>query len=146
VHRQRDPLGAAGPRLREDCATLVALQGGEEDPGGAKITRAHNLPSRFVLHTVGPIVRGEVADRDRALLASAYEACLDLAAETGGVASLAFCCVSTGVFGFPADAAAAIAVRTVCAWLDRNPGVFERIVFDVFTKEDHARYARLLSR
>lgn len=137
---------AAGPRLREDCATLVGLQGREEEPGGAKVTRAHNLPSRFVLHTVGPRVRGEVAGRDRELLSSAYEACLDLAAETGRVASLAFCCISTGVFGFPADAAAAIAVRTVCDWLDRNPGAFERIVFDVFTEGDHARYARLLSR
>lgn len=136
---------AAGPRLRDDCARIMALQGSEESPGNAKITRAYNLPSRFVLHTVGPVVGGDLTDGHRELLASSYESCLELAAETRRIESIAFCSISTGVFGFPADAASTIAVNSVSAWLDRNPGTFTRVVFDVFTEADHARYRQQLS-
>jgi len=137
---------AAGPRLREDCAGLMALQGELEATGQAKLTRAYNLPSRFVLHTVGPIVRGHVLAEHRALLASCYTACLELAAEVASIQSLAFCGISTGVFGFPAEEAAPLALETVSRWVERHPGRFRRIVFDVFSEEDHERYRRLFLR
>lgn len=136
---------AAGPRLREDCATIMELQGHPESTGRAKITRAYNLPSRFVLHTVGPIVRGEVSGRHREQLASSYRSCLDLCAATGRIRTIAFCCISTGVFGFPAAEAAPIAVRSVSQWLCRNPDRLEKVIFNVFSGEDHERYQNLLA-
>jgi O-acetyl-ADP-ribose deacetylase (regulator of RNase III) len=137
---------AAGPRLRADCAIITAGRATEEPPGDAKITRAYNLPSRFVLHTVGPLVRGRTTDLHRRTLSSSYTACLELASETGRIKSLAFCCISTGVYSFPGDEAAEIAFRTVNEWLDRHPDSFGKIVFNVFTEEDHERYRRLFTR
>lgn len=83
----------------------------------AKVTDAFNLPARFIVHTVGPIVQGRPTDVDKQLLANCYESCLDAAAERG-CASIAFCCISTGVFGFPQEGAAPIAVSAVTQWLD----------------------------
>lgn len=102
----------AGVQLRLECAEQMRKQGKEEETGKAKITSAYNLPSRYVLHTVGPIVSGGLTQRDRELLASCYQSCLELA-EQRGVKSIAFCCISTGVFHFPNDKAAEIAVQTV---------------------------------
>ena len=87
----------AGVQLRLACAAAMRQQGQEEATGPAKITKAYNLPCRFVLHTVGPIICGSVTKADRELLASCYRSCLDLAAETG-LHSVAFCCISTGEF------------------------------------------------
>lgn len=99
---------AAGPQLREDCAQLMDLQGHDEPTGTAKITRAYNLPSDFVLHTVGPIVLAHNPTLEQASkLASCYTACLSLAAEAG-VRSVALCGISTGVFGYPADQASTL--------------------------------------
>lgn len=137
---------AAGPRLRADCAIITAGRETEEPSGDAKITRAYNLPSKFVLHTVGPLVRGRTTDLHRRTLSSSYASCLELASETGRIKSLAFCCISTGVYGFPGDEAAEIAFRTVVEWLDRHPLSFGKIVFNVFTEEDHERYRRLFTR
>lgn len=138
---------AAGPRLRQDCAALMQWQGQEETTGEAKVTRAGQLPSRFVLHTVGPIVRGPLTLEHEHLLASSYVSCLDLAsrvqAPDGAITQVAFCCISTGVFGFPADAAAQIAVRTVRQWLAEHPGALNRVVFNVFSQADQLRYERL---
>ena len=131
---------AAGPGLREECQALMTLQGRAEDSGRAKITRAYHLPSRFVLHTVGPIVRGELTEQHRRTLRSCYQACLDLAARTQAIETIAFCCISTGVFGFPGDEAAAIAVGAVRAWLDEHPGPIRKVLFDVFSQDDHERY------
>ena len=102
----------AGVQLRLACAAAMRQQGQEEATGHAKITKAYNLPCRFVLHTVGPIICGSVTKADRELLASCYRSCLDLAAETG-LHSVAFCCISTGEFHFPGELAAEIAVHTV---------------------------------
>lgn len=138
---------AAGPRLREDCARIMELQGEAEPTGHAKITRAYHLPSRYVLHTVGPIYRGasdEPGEGPRAALASSYRACLDLAAELPEVRSLAFPCISTGVFGFPARAASRVAVETVVDWLERHPGRFDRVIFNVFLDADRALYQERL--
>ena len=136
---------AAGPNLRTDCAKLMALQGHREVTGAAKITRAYNLPARFVLHTVGPIVRGSLNERQRSELKSCYDACLNLAAEVGIIDSIAFCAISTGLFGFPADEAAPIAVNSVKTWLETNPGRIGKVLFNVFTEEDYERYRRIIS-
>jgi O-acetyl-ADP-ribose deacetylase (regulator of RNase III) len=137
---------AAGPQLREDCATIMAIQKQPEPAGRAKITRGYNLPAHFVLHTVGPIVQSDLTDQHREALAACYVACLDLAAEAGGVNTIAFCSISTGVYGFPADEASPIAVNTVSRWLDKNRDVFGKIIFDVYSQDDHEHYRRLFTR
>ncbi|WP_254647514.1 protein-ADP-ribose hydrolase [Streptomyces sp. GbtcB6] len=135
---------AAGPRLRDDCETVMRLQGAAEPTGTAKITRGHHLPARYVLHTVGPITDGRPRTGDAAALASSYRSCLDLAAEVETVRTLAFCSVSTGVFGYPKDEAARIALNTVADWLDAYPDRFDRIVFTVFDADDESAYRRAL--
>lgn len=134
---------AAGLELREECARIIAEQGTPEPAGGAKVTLGYNLPAAHVIHTVGPICRGGVpTEGERATLASCYESCLDAAAGLR-LGSIAFCCISTGVFGYPRRAAAEVAVAAVRAWLDRA-GSGMRVVFDVFDEEDHDIYERLL--
>ena len=132
----------AGVQLRLDCAELMARQGHEEPAGQAKITRAYNLPCDYVLHTVGPIVTGRVTPEDERLLASCYRACLELA-EAHGVKSIAFCCISTGVFHFPNDGAAQIAVRTVRQYKAETNSEM-KVIFNVFKDLDRELYARLL--
>ncbi len=136
---------AAGAQLREECARQMRLQGHDEPTGSARITPGFNLPARWVIHTVGPIVTGAApTPRDCRELAACYENCLALAKDAG-LASLAFCSISTGVFRFPRPRAAEIAVETVRAWLGRNPGApLETVVFDVFSEEDAHLYGRLL--
>jgi len=96
-----------------------------------------------VLHTVGPIISGQLTDRDCMLLVNCYTACLNLAAENG-VESIAFCCISTGVFRFPAQKAAEIAVATVEDWKAKNNSAM-KIVFNVFSEKDEAIYNKLMS-
>ncbi len=139
---------AAGPRLREDTAIIMGIQGSSEEVGQAKITRAYHLPSRFVLHTVGPIFHGNpenIPEDEKALLSSSYRACLDLASEVSAIRSIAFCSISTGVFGFPAMPAARIAVKTVDQWLLDHPGRFDLVVFDLFSKRDYDTYCKVLA-
>ncbi|GHH33694.1 macro domain-containing protein [Lentzea cavernae] len=135
---------AAGPRLRADCWRIMDLQGTPEPTGTAKITRGYHLPTRFVLHTVGPIVHGEPGPAHAAALADSYRACLDLAAEVAAIRTVAFCGISTGIFGFPKRPAARIALGTVRDWLTARPGRFDRVVFVAFTAEDEAAYEELL--
>lgn len=134
---------AAGLQLREECARIMRAQGHGEPVGRAKITRGYNLPAQHVIHTVGPIVQGRVTDRDRGQLASCYRSCLELAASCG-LASVAFCCISTGEFHFPNRAAAEIAVQAVRAVLDQGETPVARVVFNVFKDEDLAIYRQLL--
>jgi len=134
---------AAGLQLRAECDALMRAQGHPEETGGAQITAGYNLPARHVIHTVGPIVEGALTDRHRALLAACYRSCLTLAAERG-LESIAFCCISTGEFRFPHEAAAEIAVRTVRDFLASDPRI-RRVVFNVFRDEDRRIYERLLS-
>ncbi|WP_282153384.1 protein-ADP-ribose hydrolase [Ruegeria atlantica] len=123
---------AAGPQLREDCAMIMSQQGRDERTSEAKITRGYNLPSKFVLHTVGPIVPIHRPTAEQAQqLASCYTSCLSLAARAG-VKSLAFCAISTGVFGYPPEEAADVALRTVSDWLQAHQGHFEHVVFNTF--------------
>eukprot|EP01088_Endostelium_zonatum_P007500 TRINITY_DN19791_c0_g1_i1.p1 TRINITY_DN19791_c0_g1~~TRINITY_DN19791_c0_g1_i1.p1 ORF type:complete len:311 (-),score=79.15 TRINITY_DN19791_c0_g1_i1:31-825(-) len=131
----------AGPRLRAECRALVLSENNNknEKTGRAKITRAYNLPSKYVLHTVGPIVSGHLTDDHQALLASSYRECLEKAKNVKAE-SIAFCCVSTGVFGFPQEPATKIALQTVKTWMDENQGVKMSVVFNVFTERDHQLY------
>lgn len=132
----------AGMQLRLECARLMAAQGHEEETGGAKITSAYNLPCKYVLHTVGPIIYDRVTEADRALLASCYRSCLDLA-RRNGIRSIAFCCISTGEFRFPSDQAAEIAVRTVKEYRKRTESNME-VIFNVFKNADYEIYRELL--
>lgn len=132
----------AGVQLRLECAEIMRKQGHEEETGKAKITKGYNLPCRYVLHTVGPIIHGAVKKNDRELLASCYRSCLDLAAENG-LHSVAFCCISTGEFHFPNEPAAQIAIRTVTDWQKQNEDRME-VIFNVFKDNDYKIYRRLL--
>ncbi len=131
----------AGVQLRLECASIMAGQK-PEPAGRAKITKAYNLSCRYVLHTVGPIIYGDVTETDRKLLADCYRSCLELGAAYG-LHSLAFCCISTGEFHFPNKQAAEIAVKTVEEWQKENPDQME-VVFNVFKDNDYRIYKQLL--
>ena len=132
----------AGVELRLACAELMERQGYPEPTGRAKITPAFDLPCRYVLHTVGPIISGRVTQEDEDLLASCYRSCLELAAENG-LESVAFCCISTGEFHFPNELAAEIAVATVKEFLKKQTSV-KKVIFNVFKDLDKAIYEKLL--
>ena len=133
----------AGVQLRIECARLMDEQGYPEPTGMAKATGAFNLPSRHVIHTVGPIVREEITRRDREELASCYRACLELAG-SHGLESVAFCCISTGEFHFPNQEAAEIAVETVTQFLGWKTSI-RKVIFNVYKELDEGIYRRLLA-
>lgn len=138
---------AAGPRLRADCAAHMAAQGHPEPTGTATLTPGHHLPARYVLHTVGPIVSGGApTDADAAALASCYRACLDVAHAHGDIASVAFCSISTGVFGYPVADATRVALDTVADWLEAHPAAGLHVVFNTFSDADTAVYRAALAR
>lgn len=132
----------AGIQLRAECARIMRAQGHPEPTGLAKMTEAYNLPAKWIAHTVGPIANGSPDDEDRALLASCYESCMDAALEAGA-ANIAFCCVGTGIFGFPQEEAAKLAVRTVRRCLDESESDIH-VVFDVFLESDERIYRDIL--
>ena len=132
----------AGIQLRLDCARLMVAQGREEPTGQAQITRAYNLPCDYVLHTVGPIVEGSVTAEDERLLASCYRSCLELA-EQHNVKSIAFCCISTGVFHFPGERAAEVAVAAVERY-KKETGSGIKVIFNVFKDTDRKIYEQIL--
>ena len=133
----------AGVQLRQRCAEIMEQQGEPEPVGEAKITPAYNLPCRYVIHTVGPFVPGRVTPLERAQLRRCYDACLRLAAENK-LESIAFCCISTGEFHFPNEAAASIAIEAVRSFL-QTPTSIKKVIFNVFKDSDKAIYERLLS-
>jgi len=124
----------AGIQLRLKCADIMEKQGYEEPTGQAKITPAYNLPCDYVLHTVGPVIYDKVTKEDEELLVSCYENCMKVA-EENRVESIAFCCISTGVFRFPNDRAAKIAVNTVKECMKKYRGI-KNVVFNVFKNVD----------
>ena len=134
---------AAGVQLRWDCHEIIRRQGHDEPTGRAQITPGYCLPAKYVLHTVGPIVDTELTDEHRELLASSYRSCLDLAAENG-LGNVAFCCISTGVFCFPAEEAARIAVKIVRDWLDSHDSSIDKVIFNVFGNRDKEIYEKIL--
>ena len=133
----------AGIELRLKMNEIMLEQVHEEETGKAKITSGYNLPAKYILHTVGPIIQWEVTREDEELLAGCYRECMKLAADNG-VKSIAFCCLSTGVFRFPQKRAAQIAVRTVKDFLDKDSRI-EKVIFNVFKDEDLRIYGELLA-
>ena len=132
----------AGVELRLACAELMAKQGHDEPTGQAKITPAFNLPCRYVIHTVGPIVGGRLTERDCELLRSCYRSCLALADEKQ-LESIAFCCISTGEFRFQNERAAEIAIQAVKDYKkETKSGI--KVIFDVWKNKDYEIYTRLL--
>lgn len=133
----------AGMQLRLECARLMAAQGRAEPTGQVKATPAHNLPSGLVFHTVGPIVRdSRPTPREEVLLARCYRACLAEATRRG-LKTLAFCCISTGIFGFPQEEAARIALDAVLEHLTHTDHRL-KVIFDVFLPSDECIYQELL--
>ena len=132
----------AGVQLRLACDAIIKAQGHEEPTGTAKITKAYNLPCKYVLHTVGPIITGALTKKEEDLLADCYRSCLVLA-EENGLKSIAFCCISTGEFRFPNQRAAEIAVETVREYRKRTGSEIE-VIFNVFKDIDDYIYRELL--
>ncbi len=133
----------AGMQLRNECSEIIRRQGHEEETGKAKITKAYNLPCRYVLHTVGPIVETTPTPEDERLLSSCYRSCLELA-EANGVRSIAFCCISTGIYNYPNEDAARIALSTVMRFKEyANSNI--KVIFNVFKDKDRDIYERLLA-
>lgn len=130
----------AGVRLRRKCNEIMLAQGHEEPTGKAKITPAYNLPCKYVIHTVGPIVQGRLTAAHCRQLESSYISCLETAGQNG-VNSIAFCCISTGVFGFPQKKAAEIAVLTVREYRQKHD---IKVIFNVFKEENYEIYKGLL--
>ena len=124
----------SGIQLRLACNNLMKEQGHEEPAGKAKITPAFNLPCKYVLHTVGPVVSGRLTETHCAQLAECYHSCLALASGQK-LKSVAFCCISTGQFHFPHDRAAEVAVKSVQEFLDNDTQI-ERVIFNVYQEED----------
>lgn len=142
----------AGVQLRLYCHDYMQKQAGKkgasyaEPTGQAMLSPAYNLPSKFILHTVGPIVGDALTEEDCKLLASCYTSCLNLASQHQ-LESIAFCCISTGEFHFPNDRAAEIAIRTVRDWLSGHPSsTVTKVVFNVFKNEDLEIYRSLLHK
>lgn len=132
----------AGVQVRLDCSKIMGAQGEAEPAGCAKITLAYNLPSKYIIHTVGPMVGLRVTEDDRRVLRNCYLSCLNLAKEMN-LRTIAFCCISTGIFSFPNDEAAAVAVGAVKNWL-LETGYDMRIIFDVFLDKDLVIYKEVL--
>ena len=132
----------AGVQVRLDCSKIMGAQGESEPSGCAKITLAYNLPSKYIIHTVGPMVSIQVTEDNERVLRNCYLSCLNLAREMK-LKSIAFCCISTGIFGFPGEDAAAIAVGAVKNWL-LETGYPIRVVFNVFLDKDLEIYRDVL--
>jgi len=131
---------AAGLQLREECNAIMQKQGYNEKTGKAKITKAYNLPSKYIIHTVGPIITGELTEKDCYLLSECYRSCLEIAVKNN-IKSVAFCCISTGEFHFPNDKAAEIAIKTVKKFLSEHKNI--EVIFNVFKEYDEKIYREL---
>ena len=139
----------AGVQLRAECARqmeqLKSRYGRDYEQPTAlpMLTDAYNLPARKVIHIVGPIVQGRLTASLENDLAACYRNTLDMCLENG-LKSVAFCCISTGVFHFPNKRAAEIAVQTVTEWMDKHPEAMERVIFNIFKDEDKEYYEEQL--
>ena len=132
----------AGVQLRLECDEIMTKQGYSEPTGQAKITKSYNLPCKYIIHTVGPIINGKLTSEDCDLLESCYKSCLELAVKNN-LDSIAFCCISTGEFHFPNDKAAQIAVKTVEEFMKKETGL-KKVIFNVFKDMDKEIYRKLL--
>ena len=136
---------SAGMQLRGECSEIMQKQSHDEEVGKAKITSAYNLPSKYVIHTVGPAIPYGAGPcrEDCEKLASCYRSCLELASQNG-LESIAFCSISTGVFNFTQRKAAKIAIKTVEDYLNENETSLEKVIFDVFSDDSYLIYKNLL--
>lgn len=134
----------AGVQLRLACHDMMKKQGFAEPVGKAKITPSFNLPCKYVLHTVGPVAEIPLTEKDKKLLASCYRSCLELADENG-IKNIAFCCISTGVFHFPNDKAAEIAIQSVKEYRERKKSSIE-VIFNVYKDIDYKIYKKFLEK
>lgn len=134
----------AGIQLRNECNEIIMNQGQEEETGNAKITNAYNLPSKYVIHTVGTIVNGNVTNKNKEELKSCYLSCLKIVDENK-LNNIAFCCISTGLFGFPNELAAEIAVNTIRKYRKETKTKLE-VILNVFKECDYEIYKKLLGR
>ena len=132
----------AGVQLRLECNEIMTKQGYSEPTGQAKITNSYNLPCKYIIHTVGPIINGKLTSEDCDLLESCYKSCLELAAKNN-LDSIAFCCISTGEFHFPNDKAAQIAAKTVEEFMKKETSL-KKVIFNVFKDMDKEIYRKLL--
>lgn len=132
----------AGVELRKSCYDIMSLQGREEPVGSAKITPGYNLPCRYIIHTVGPMVCGDLDGTHEKQLSNCYRSCLALA-DKNFLESIAFCCISTGEFRFPNERAAKIAVQTVGEYKKETKSKI-KVIFNVFKEYDHEIYKKLL--
>ena len=132
----------AGVQLRLECDEIMTKQGYSELTGQAKITKSYNLPCKYIIHTVGPIINGKLTSEDCDLLESCYKSCLELAVKNN-LESIAFCCISTGEFHFPNDKAAQIAVKTVEEFMKKETSL-KKVIFNVFKDMDKEIYRKLL--
>ena len=132
----------AGIQLRLECDEIMKKQGHGEPTGEAKITNSYNLPCKYIIHTVGPIINGKLTSEDCDLLESCYKSCLELASKNN-LESIAFCCISTGEFHFPNDKAAQIAVKTVEEFMKKETSL-KKVIFNVFKDMDKEIYRKLL--
>ena len=132
----------AGVQLRLECDEIMTKQGYSEPTGQAKITNSYNLPCKYIIHTVGPIINGKLTSEDCDLLESCYKSCLELVVKNN-LDSIAFCCISTGEFHFPNDKAAQIAVKTVEEFMKKETSL-KKVIFNVFKDMDKEIYRKLL--
>ncbi|XP_061546701.1 ADP-ribose glycohydrolase MACROD2 isoform X3 [Phycodurus eques] len=130
---------AAGSCLYDECQTLNGCETGK-----AKITCGYDLPARFVIHTVGPVARGHVGPTETSDLTSCYQNSLGLVKEYG-LSTVAFPCISTGIYGFPNEPAGDIALNTVKSWIEENPNTITRVIFCVFLETDFTIYKKKMS-
>ncbi len=128
---------AAGPGLLEECMKL-----GGCETGKAKITGGHKLPSRYVIHTVGPIYSGSA--KDPALLYSCYAESLDLAA-ANDVHRIAFPCISTGVYGYPREKAAVVALKAIVNWIDEHKDYPMEVMIVCYSPDDMEVYRKVMA-
>uniref|UniRef100_A0A667YQW6 Mono-ADP ribosylhydrolase 2 n=1 Tax=Myripristis murdjan TaxID=586833 RepID=A0A667YQW6_9TELE len=130
---------AAGSCLYDECHSLNGCETGK-----AKITCGYDLPARYVIHTVGPVARGHVGNAETNDLTSCYQNSLKLVMEHG-LSTVAFPCISTGIYGFPNEPAADIALNTVKSWIEENPDKITRVIFCVFLETDFTIYKKKMS-
>ncbi|MGL5693047.1 MAG: protein-ADP-ribose hydrolase [Peptostreptococcaceae bacterium] len=136
---------SAGPRMRLDCNRIIEKQNHLEYVGSSKITRGYCLPSKYVLHTVGPIVsESDPTKEQEKQLSSCYKSCLNLIKDIDEIKSIVFSCISTGSFGYPKEDAAKIAVNTVKRWKNKNIDREIKVVFNVFSESDKEIYEKVI--
>lgn len=132
----------SGFALRNECHKIMLDQDGDEETGNAKLTKGYNLPAKYVLHTVGPIINGTLTKEDEYLLSSCYKSCLDIVKKSEDIKTIAFCSISTGVFRFPKERASEIALETIYSYLNDNKDILEKVIINVFSQEDYDVYKR----